>query len=194
MQKQTLNIEPLHKILNIYKNNNDYFINLNEFSDLLNYKSGPNYLKNNYKLTVNDDMVSLPELICCMNRMRKPFVKEIATLLIPFTNKIIVSKPSIEIELVEEILEEFAEFKFIHQYKCNKYFIDMYSPIKNIAIEIDENGHIDRDIKYEKEREEKIKETLKCKIIRINPHKPGFKIGKMLKELRELFNHENIFY
>ena len=40
-----------------------------------------------------------------------------------------------------------------------------------MAVEIDEKGHLDRKEKEEHKRENKIKQTLGCKFVRINPDK-----------------------
>ena len=45
-----------------------------------------------------------------------------------------------------------------------------------LAIEVDEKGHTDRDEKKENEREEKIKKELGCKFIRINPDAENYDI------------------
>ena len=49
-----------------------------------------------------------------------------------------------------------------------------FFPEYRLAIEIDERGHLGRDEEKEKERENKIKERLKCEFIRINPDKENF--------------------
>ena len=59
-----------------------------------------------------------------------------------------------------------------------------------LAIEIDEKGHTDRDEKKKKEneREEKIKKELGCKFIRINPDAENYifvDIGKIQNHIIE---------
>ena len=77
--------------------------------------------------------------------------------------------------LVEEI---------ILQHKFLDYFIGIYFPEYRLAIEIDERGHLDRNEEKEKERENEIKEKLKCEFIKINPDKKNFdeyvEFGKIL--------------
>jgi hypothetical protein len=62
----------------------------------------------------------------------------------------------------------------------------MYIPSYNIAIEVDENGHYDRNPEYEKLRENTIKEKLKCKFLRINPHKTNFRITSEIGVLNRM--------
>ena len=42
----------------------------------------------------------------------------------------------------------------IRQFKFSKYKVDLYFPDHNLIIECDENDHLDRDINYEKNRED----------------------------------------
>ena len=53
-------------------------------------------------------------------------------------------------------------------------------------IEIEELGHLDRSNEKEKTRENRIKQKLQCKFIRINPDKEGFGI---FVELANIENH-----
>ena len=63
------------------------------------------------------------------------------------------------------------------------YQIDLYFPEHKLAIEVDEKGHIDIDLKKEVEREEAIKSKFGFECIRINPNKKefdiNFEIGKI---------------
>ena len=60
-----------------------------------------------------------------------------------------------------------AAAEWVHQYYISPYFIDYYSPVRNIAIEFDERHHKTRtqtlkDIK----RQSKIESDLHCKFYR----------------------------
>ncbi len=70
------------------------------------------------------------------------------------------------------------------------FYIDYYLPEFNIAVEIDEFDHSNRDPKYEKKREKAIKNKLGCTFVRCNPDDPEFsvieligKIGKQIKKI-----------
>ena len=73
--------------------------------------------------------------------------------------------------ILSKIVTLFSAKKIIPQYKVLSYRIDAYFPKYKFAIEIDEQGHNNRDFVHEIEREEAIKEKLGCKSIRINPAK-----------------------
>jgi very-short-patch-repair endonuclease len=80
------------------------------------------------------------------------------------------------------------DIKCEHQYRVKKnnktyYYIDCYLPDYNIAIEIDEKGHKDRNQKYETDREKFIKEKLGCKMLRCDPNNPKFSLMGFLGEL-----------
>src|SRR3989304_2539318 len=74
-----------------------------------------------------------------------------------------------EEEYLSYIEKVFEGEEMMRQYSCGSYNIDLYFPVYNIAIECDENGHQNRDKEYEQKREEYIKNTLNCEMIRFNP-------------------------
>ena len=57
------------------------------------------------------------------------------------------------------------------QYNVLGYRIDFYFHDYKIAIEIDENGHNDRNIDHKIKRQKAIKQELGCTVIRIDPGK-----------------------
>ena len=71
------------------------------------------------------------------------------------------------------------------QYYIDGYKIDLYFPDYNLAIEVDEFNHKDRDKLYENKREEYIKEKLGCKFIRFNPDEKNFNIGNIISNILE---------
>ncbi len=66
--------------------------------------------------------------------------------------------------------------KMKHQHPVLKYKIDLYFPAHNFAIESDENNHKDRNMMYEKTRQDKITKKIKCIWIRYNPDAMDFDI------------------
>jgi very-short-patch-repair endonuclease len=88
-----------------------------------------------------------------------------------------------ETESVNYIMETFKSENIQTQYKCGSYYIDVYFPKYNIAIECDEFGHTERDIKHETTRELYIKNKLKCTFIRYNPDAVNFNIFKILNKI-----------
>ena len=64
--------------------------------------------------------------------------------------------------------------------------------INKLAIQIDENGHSERNIDYEIKRQKAIEQELDCKFIRIDPGKENFGIFKTINEtLKDLNNRLN---
>ena len=62
------------------------------------------------------------------------------------------------------------------QHNVLGYRIDAYFPKYKLAIEVDEQGHNERDIDYEIERQKAIENKLGCEFIRMNPAKENFNI------------------
>lgn len=96
-----------------------------------------------------------------------------------------------EREYANIISKSFAEYEctqqfFVPREDKNGYFIDLYirGKDKNIAIEIDENGHNSYDEEFEITRERYIKEKLGCDFIRFNPDCKNFNIGTVINKIR----------
>lgn len=91
-----------------------------------------------------------------------------------------------EQQILYNIHEIFKGEEMIDQHNVGQYRIDLYFTKYKIAIECDENDHIDRDIEYEKKRENYITNTLKCTFIRFNPDDDNFNINKICNEIFKL--------
>ena len=72
-----------------------------------------------------------------------------------------------EQSVLTRIMKVFSNEKIILQHHVLHYEIDLYFPEYRLPVEIDEFNHVDRI--GDNEREEEIKEYLKCKFISINP-------------------------
>ena len=68
------------------------------------------------------------------------------------------------------------------------YRTDLYFHDYKLEIEIYEFGYCDRDIEYEKEREERLKEELNCVLIRTNPHKENTNCFKAISDIPRHIN------
>ena len=80
----------------------------------------------------------------------------------------------------------------IRQFKFSKYKVDLYFPDHKLIIECDENDHLDRDINYEKNREDYLI-GLGNSMIRFNPSDNNFDLSFVLREIHLLMsNKENI--
>ena len=64
------------------------------------------------------------------------------------------------------------------QYHVLNFRIDLYFHDYKLAVEIDENGHKDRNEEHESKRQKELETELGCRFIRINPDKENFNISK----------------
>ena len=62
-----------------------------------------------------------------------------------------------------------AKEKIKLQHSVLDCYIDFYFPEYRLAVELDEKSPLGRDENKEKEREDKIKEIIKCRFIKNNP-------------------------
>jgi very-short-patch-repair endonuclease len=79
----------------------------------------------------------------------------------------------------------FKSFKQNFQYDVDGYRIDLYFPDYNLAIEVDEFNHIDRNKVDDMIREKHITQKLGCKFIRFNPDEKNFNIGDIISNILE---------
>ena len=81
-----------------------------------------------------------------------------------------------EQSILSKIVTVFGVEEVILQHNVLGYIIDTYLFKHKLAIEVDEQGHNDKDIDYEIERQKAIENELGCEFIRINPAKENFNI------------------
>ena len=79
----------------------------------------------------------------------------------------------------------------IDQYRIEKYFIDLFFPVRKLGIEIDESGHTDKCKIKQIEREEAIKKA-GITLIRINPNKEDFDIDDEISEIQDFIYESGI--
>ena len=68
---------------------------------------------------------------------------------------------------IEEIIQDF----YIKKFDC---MIDVHSPKRKLAVEVDELGYLARDQIIENKRQKELEEYLGYTFIRINPHEKDF--------------------
>ena len=78
--------------------------------------------------------------------------------------------------VLSKIVTLFAAEELILQHNVLGYRIDAYFLKYKLAIEVDKQGHNDRDIDYEIKRQKAVEKELGCEFIRINPAKENFNI------------------
>ena len=81
-----------------------------------------------------------------------------------------------EQSILSKIVILFAAEKIILQHNVLGYRIDAYFPKYKLAIAVDGQGHNDRDIDYEIDRQKAIENKLGCEFIGISPAKEDFNI------------------
>jgi len=186
----------LNTLINVVFIDNETWFDLDQISTLLKYSKPKNstksYLASYYiprydlenKTIKNIIHTNSEGLLEILKRGRKPDCKQMMMELgLDIRQKI----NSIEANVLEEIITYLKEdnVEYDLQYKLGNYNIDMYIKQYNIAIEVDEMGHADRDAKYEKTREDYIRQNLSDKIIRINPNAPNFRMAKVFATINK---------
>lgn len=172
-------------------------ININDIKTFLGYSHSYNFVRyhqsrGNFQ-TVDGIYADVPNIkkLLFGNHIRKPRVTELINY---FSDELSPSTQNVshqpEVNVLSDIIEYLKEEKIQYelQFCCLKYKIDMYLPDYKIAIEVDEIGHSDRNQKYETERENKIKNTLCCRFLRINPHKSNFRITSEIGKLSRMIH------
>ena len=189
----------------IIKDNIKYY-RLCDISNILNYKSSSpsDRLNKNEKYKLKD---LLDTTVCTLfgNDSNTNFITEIGlkTLLlnsrknydiieklaeklkinINLHNDKVVSKETYYNTQIKMALPD--DININYQYCVDSYFVDMYLPDYNLVIECDEFGHSKYNKNKDKEREEYIKNKLKCDFIRFNPDNENFNILIIIKQIYE---------
>ena len=88
--------------------------------------------------------------------------------------------------IINSIKDAFEAEDMQTQYTVIGYRIDLYFHKFNLAIEVDELGHNDRNITYEIQRQQALERELNCVFIRINPDAVGFNI---FREINKIHRH-----
>ena len=94
----------------------------------------------------------------------------------------------VESETLRAIKKTFKGVKMIEQFAIGNYLIDLYFPDFKIAVECDEMGHCDRNVKYEEKRQCEIESQLNCKFVRYNPHSSDFNLFTLINKIFKLFS------
>ena len=176
-----------HKFPTIRDINKNVWFDLEYLNELLGYSKRrylATYYHDHYKILIKNEKYTDTEgLKIILNHSRKPGAKKV---LDDLGLCMEYKKICLEADVLSEIIEFLGEnIGYKLQYKLDSYYIDMYIPKYNIAIEVDEMGHSDRDPNKEHIREQYIKDNLTEKILRINPNAPNY---RGVKELRKLSN------
>jgi len=189
------NIDELTSLLKMDKNKHsivryilknfreDIHYKKNKCNGKINQRGGHN--KINYELTGN-----VFELVLnCFNLKNRYLPVVLNT---PNVN-IIMSLENQTIGFIENSFNGVIDAKrqYIFPIGKGKYIVDLYFPSHNLIIECDENNHDDRDVTYEKIREQYLLLEGNT-IIRFNPNAKNFDLSIVLKEINRVLFTNNI--
>ena len=96
-----------------------------------------------------------------------------------FVNEKILEEYSVKIYEIDPYFYEHYRKKIQTDENGSEYIlfrIDIYFTEYSLAVEIDEKCHTDRDLMFEKKREEALEKTLNCKFIRINTSRENYDV------------------
>ena len=91
-----------------------------------------------------------------------------------------------EQSVLESIKDAFEGEDMQTQYTVIGYKIGLYFHKHKLAIQVDELGHVDRNLNNETERQKALEKKLNCVFIRINPDEKDFNI---FKEINQIYRH-----
>ncbi len=92
----------------------------------------------------------------------------------------------IETQTIGFIENAFSEaLRLTRQKRFGTYYVDLYFEDYNLAIECDENDHNDRDITYERTREQYLLEQ-NITILRYNPNDKNFDLSNVLRKITKV--------
>lgn len=151
-----------------------------------------NYMwhKNKYRGYILRELIKLDTVKKIIYRSNKRGAVMLAKML--GISIIDIKIPSKENKYIQNILTVFKHEKFIEHHKVGRYFVDLYFPNYQLAIECDERGHADRNQTYEKERQTYVEKKLNCKFVRFNPDDSNFDIFVVISKIfYHLKNHNS---
>ena len=88
-----------------------------------------------------------------------------------------------EQSVLRSIIDAFEGENMQTRYSVTGYKFDLYFHGYELAIEIDEKRHKDRNIDFEIKRQKALEKELLCEFIRINPDEKDFNISKAKDEI-----------
>ena len=88
-----------------------------------------------------------------------------------------------EIEIHSQIIRALGHFSCVPQYYVGRYRLDLYFPGEKLAVECDENNHVNYNETQEKERYDTITCQLGCTWIRYDPYNPRFDVFDLINQI-----------
>ncbi|MGL5962497.1 MAG: BRO family protein [Cetobacterium sp.] len=97
-----------------------------------------------------------------------------------------------EQDCIGAIIDAYYDYKCYKQFQVGSYYIDLYIPEHNLAIECDEHDHKERNAEYEKERQKYIENKLKCQFFRFDPDSKKFNIYKLVRNVGDFLKQTEL--
>ena len=148
-------------------------------------------LKSNHKTTYNEGKMcyinknGLNQLLLKSKTVNPSTLKEFLEL--PFIKglnlNVNIKHTYKEQDCIGAIIDAYQDCKCYKQFRVGSYYIDLYIPKFDLAIECDEHNHRNRDPDHEKERQQYIEDKLKCQFFRFDPDSKNFNIYKLIKNI-----------
>lgn len=91
-----------------------------------------------------------------------------------------------EQKTIGQIVRAFKHLRTLTQYRVAPYYVDLYFPDQQIAVECDEEGHRKYTQEVEGNRQTFIERALGCTFVRYNPDVDGFNIGDVIHRIMML--------
>ena len=104
-----------------------------------------------------------------------------------FVNKKIIAEYCVKIYEINSYFDEHYEEEMrVDKKECSYilFRINVCFMKDNLAVEVDEKGHVDRGLIFEKKRQEALEEKLDCKFIRINTSKENYDAGYEISKIQ----------
>ena len=108
-----------------------------------------------------------------------------------FVNEKILKEYSVKIYKIDPYFYEHYGKKIQVDENGHKYILfrtDIYFIEYLLAVEIDEKGHIDRDLIFEEKRQKALEKKLGCIFIRINTSKEGYNADSEASRVQTIFS------
>ena len=180
----TKNIDELVDVFNSQKDSLTRFVRKNfkdgihfieqKQSEKLNHRGGHNRI---HMLLTEDAFVLVKNTYNLKNRYIKKINENISHVNIVMC---------IETQTIGFIENSFSEaLRLTRQKRFGTYYIDLYFEDYNLAIECDENDHKDRDITYERTREQYLLEQ-NITILRYNSNDKNFDLSDVLRKITKV--------
>lgn len=115
-----------------------------------------------------------------LSMLDRDYLAQAQSLGISISSHVAMTKEDKTIGVIERA---FRHLNPIRQFRAAGYYVDLYFPDHNIAVECDEDGHRKIPRQAEAERQRVIEQALGCTFVRYNPDSRDFDVGDVINEI-----------